>query len=124
MTTLQTLKESFKDTYLETYGEDIECALNNYEGNNDADDFTEWYTEEYIHSAEVIYYHTAIDLLRDNDPSLRDSLNLASDYGFELANLSSETLASLLVQSLMHDEIRAMGAELEAHFEHLEETQS
>ena len=44
---------------------------------------------------EVIYYSTAIRYLKDNDPSLSESLEIATEYGYEAKNLNSEVLASL-----------------------------
>ena len=49
---------------------------------------------------EIIYYTVAMKILRENDPSLNDSLALAKDYGFELDNLNSEKLASLLASDM------------------------
>ena len=45
---------------------------------------------------EVIYYSNAIEYLKEHDPSLKESIEIAIEYGFELKNLSSEVLASLL----------------------------
>ena len=44
---------------------------------------------------EVIYYSTAIRYLKENDPSLTESLEIATEYGYEAKNLNSELLASL-----------------------------
>ena len=44
---------------------------------------------------EVIYYSSAIRYLKDNDPSLSESLELATEYGYTTENLNSEVLASL-----------------------------
>tara|TARA_R110000787_G_scaffold51594_1_gene122135 strand:- start:188 stop:616 length:429 start_codon:yes stop_codon:yes gene_type:complete len=44
---------------------------------------------------EIIYYSTAIRYLKDNDPSLTESLEIATEYGYEAKNLNSELLASL-----------------------------
>jgi hypothetical protein len=49
-----------------------------------------------ITDEEVIYYGVAMEYLKENDPSLRESLDIAMEYGFDGNNLSSETLASLL----------------------------
>ena len=67
------------------------------------DDITE--LEEYLQEldengditdAEVIYYETAMKYLKENDPSLTESIEIASDMGCELKNINSELLASLL----------------------------
>lgn len=45
---------------------------------------------------EVIYYASAMDYLKENDPSLSESLELAEEYGYKLKDLNSEKLASIL----------------------------
>ena len=45
---------------------------------------------------EIIYYSNAIDYLKENDPSLNESLNIALELCLEVQNLNSEVLASLL----------------------------
>tara|TARA_B110000967_G_scaffold1009_1_gene1062 strand:+ start:3699 stop:4127 length:429 start_codon:yes stop_codon:yes gene_type:complete len=44
---------------------------------------------------EVIYYSSAIRYLKENDPSLTESLEIATEYGYTTENLNSELLASL-----------------------------
>jgi hypothetical protein len=44
---------------------------------------------------EIIYYSNAIEYLKRNDPSLRESINIAVDMGYTLENINSELLASL-----------------------------
>jgi hypothetical protein len=53
---------------------------------------------------EIIYYSAALDYLRENDPSLRQSLELAGDMGYEPKNLSSEILASILATEIVRGE--------------------
>tara|TARA_R100000734_G_C3291311_1_gene83121 strand:+ start:358 stop:804 length:447 start_codon:yes stop_codon:yes gene_type:complete len=45
---------------------------------------------------EIIYYANAIDYLREHDNSLRESLEIASEYGYKTEEINSELLASLL----------------------------
>ena len=45
---------------------------------------------------EIIYYSNAMEYLTRNDNSLRESIEIAVDYGYELKNINSELLASLL----------------------------
>jgi hypothetical protein len=45
---------------------------------------------------EIIYYSNACEYLRNNDNSLRESINIAVDMGYTLENINSELLASLL----------------------------
>ena len=44
---------------------------------------------------EIIYYSNAIEYLKENDSSLFESLEIATEYGYTTENLNSETLASL-----------------------------
>lgn len=53
----------------------------------------------------IMYYTVALDFLRDNDPSLQDSLGLAHDLGFTAENLNSELLASLLAADIARNEL-------------------
>jgi len=48
----------------------------------------------------ITHYYNAIEYLAKNDPSLRYSLELAQELGFELKNLNSKTLASLLASEI------------------------
>lgn len=45
-----------------------------------------------------------MEYLTNHDPSLRDSLKLAHDFGFSLENLNSEALASLLKSEICREE--------------------
>ena len=45
---------------------------------------------------EIIYYSNAIKYLAENDPSLTQSLELASEFDYKVNSLNSEKLASML----------------------------
>jgi len=68
---------------------------------------------------EVIYYASAIEYLKENDPSLRESMELASDMGFELKNLNSETLASILKTENVRNEFYELRDEINDFFSEL-----
>ena len=68
---------------------------------------------------EIIYYSNAIQYLKDNDPSLSDSLRIADEMGFDLKSLNSEVLASLLATEILHDEFYALENEINSFFEEL-----
>jgi hypothetical protein len=70
---------------------------------------------------EVIYYRNAIDYLSDNDASLRESLEIAEEYGYKCSDLSSEILASLLKSRSFEDEFYSHMAEIENLFEEIQE---
>lgn len=64
---------------------------------NSADDVFE-YIEERINEIEVIYYDNAMKILSKYDPSLRESLEYASDLGYDCKDLNSELLATIACQ--------------------------
>ncbi len=55
--------------------------------------------------AEIIYYDDAMEYLTEHDNSLEESLELASDLGFETQNINSTTLATLLKTQHLTEEI-------------------
>ena len=61
----------------------------------DVNDLFDDLQENGYFNEEVIYYSTAIRYLKENDPSLTESLEIATEYGYEAKNLNSEVLASL-----------------------------
>ena len=61
--------------------------------------------QDYVNSEEIIGYSRAIEYLSNNDPSLRESMELAQDMGFDMQNLSSETLANLHYQNALNEEL-------------------
>ena len=61
---------------------------------------------EYCYEQEIIYYSKAMNYLIENDPSLRDSLGIAEEYGSSLESLSSETLATIHYQDTLINSIK------------------
>lgn len=79
---------------------------------------------------EVIYYSNAIEYLKKNDPSLRESLEIASELGYTIENINSELLAALLASqnaienfSKLESEINTFFNELLEEIESVEETE-
>jgi hypothetical protein len=70
---------------------------------------------------EIIYYSNAIDFLAKNDPSLTESLEVAAELCFEVQNLNSEILASLLASKLVREEFYKLKSKINDFFEELEE---
>jgi DNA repair exonuclease SbcCD ATPase subunit len=70
---------------------------------------------------DIIYYSSAMEYLSNNDPSLNESMALASDMGFTPENLNSETLASLLASQNVREEFAELESEISIFFEELEE---
>ena len=72
-------------------------------------------------NCEVIYYSSAIKYLQENDPSLRESLEIAAEYGYEVKILNSEILASLLKSQNVRDEFLYFRDEINEFFQELED---
>ena len=70
---------------------------------------------------DIIYYAKAMEYLAENDTSLSESLKIASEYGYEVQNLNSEILASLLASRNVRDEFYELEDEINSFFEELEE---
>jgi intracellular sulfur oxidation DsrE/DsrF family protein len=73
---------------------------------------------------EIIYYSRAIEFLKKNDPSLKNSLEIASNMGFDTKNLNSEILASLLASELIRDEFSDIFTELDELCQEIKEEEA
>ena len=83
------------------YGLDIETIpYEYYDDLENAKDFERYFEElEYsTHQTECIYYSNAMKYLTEHDTSLNESLEIASKMGYEVEDLNSELLATLLMQ--------------------------
>lgn len=69
---------------------------------------------------EIFYHSRAIEFLAKNDPSLQISLGIASGYGFEVQNLNSEILASILASELAREEFYELEDEINYFFAELD----
>lgn len=71
-----------------------------YDDLEDAKDFESYFEEleESTYQVECFYYSSAMKYLTEHDTSLNESLEIASDMGYEVENLNSELLATLLMQ--------------------------
>lgn len=66
---------------------------------------------------DVIYYSNAMQYLTLHDTSLRDSIDLALERGYELKNINSELLASLLATQITTDAFWGYQSEIDEFFE-------
>ena len=90
--TLQTL--SIK--YLDEDATDFLSATFKHEIlNYDINEIQEELQDNSFFDVEIIYYHKAMEYLREKDCSLSESLELAGEMGFTFEHLNSEALASL-----------------------------
>ena len=98
----------------------LDIDLNYHIDTEEIEDFSDIQTvleESGAFNIDVIYYSVAIDYLKENDPSLKESLALASEMGFEIKNLNSETLASLLKSQNVREEFDALENEIDNFLE-------
>ena len=70
---------------------------------------------------EIIYYINAIKYLQENDPSLVDCINIALEHGYELKNINSELLASLLASQKVREQYYDLENLIHDFLNHLEE---
>lgn len=83
------------------------------------DDLTELLDDSSAFDVEMIYYSKAIEYLSENDPSLRESMEIASEYGYEAKDLNSELLASLLASRNTREEWSEKESEIETFLDSL-----
>jgi len=69
---------------------------------------------------DIIYYYNAMKYLTENDTSLYDSLQLASEMGYEVGDLDSEILASLLASREVRNDFNDLQEEIDTFFNDLE----
>ena len=127
-TTNQTRNEKIETFFAELDKRiDINDNLINYvdiDAIDNDDAFTSIYEmieENYGFNIEIIYYSNAIKYLQENDPSLRESLEIAAELGYEVKNLNSEVLASLLKSQNVRDEFLEFRDEINDFFQELED---
>lgn len=88
---------------------------------DNADEYFEYVYDNGYLDAEVIYYSNAMDYLRENDPSLRESLEIAYELGYKLKDLDSEKLASMLKTQHQKDAFEELRSKIEEAFEKVTE---
>ena len=100
------LKELFKNTGFECY---------QFKGFMDAETLIDHMRTE-ISEDEIIYYSNAMKYLSENDNSLRESMEIADELGYEPKNINSELLATLLQQRNLEEELNGLTNEIEQCF--------
>jgi hypothetical protein len=95
---------------------DIDYFLNGYEIGediNDSDDLLEIIEDNNGFDIDIIYYSKAIKYLSEHDASLRSSIDIAIDMGFDLENINSETLASLHASQKVREDFHEITDEID-----------
>lgn len=123
-TATETRLDKMKAFYNTLSSENIDIAYFADEDHQSFEDLREAIEDGNGFYVEIIYYSRAIEYLMNNDNSLRQSLEIASDMGFETKNLNSEILASLLASENAREEFNDLEREIEAFFEELNEEEA
>ena len=86
--------------------EEVQTFDDLYDILNDTDFFT----------VDIIYYFRAMEFLKEHDPSLSESLELASQYDYRPNQLNSELLASLLASEMHREKVHSLEEQINEHF--------
>jgi hypothetical protein len=91
------IKNTLQDLTLEYLGEDATEFLSLPDELDDYDthQIYQELQDNGFFNVDIIYYSKAIEYLKNNDASLSESIDIATEYGYTLENINSETLASL-----------------------------
>jgi hypothetical protein len=102
---------------------DMSYLLSNldFDNINSFDDVIDAIDNENLFNVEIVYYTSAMDYLRENDPSLQECMRIASDFGYETGRLNSELLASLLASETVREDFYEYRNSIEDFFNELEE---
>jgi hypothetical protein len=107
--------------FYDKISEQLENNINEYlneEELSEVQSFNDLYDlleEKQFFWVEIIYYHTAMDYLRENDSSLYESMALASEYDYRVEDLNSELLASLLATQNHRESFEGFRDEIEEY---------
>ena len=72
------------------------------------EDFEEEVIDNFISATEITHYSNALKYLKENDPGLQESLEIAWDFGYTCDKVNSELLATLLLQSILQEELQEL----------------
>ncbi len=97
--------QAIEDLLADRVGIEITITANDVDGVYDCDTL-----ERYVdidrainEQCDIIYYSRAMDFLAKNDPSLTEAFDAAYELGYDLKDLNSETLASVLNNRYMRN---------------------
>jgi hypothetical protein len=113
------LKQRIREIYDENpkYHElDIDDIIREIESSDsmfDLDELNEAVWDSGVLQEEFIYYHDAIKYLMENDPSLSEAFEIASEHCFDTKNLNSCVLAGLLASRQNEEDWHNLARELD-----------
>lgn len=88
---------------------------------NDYDDVYNSIEDANGFDVEIIYYRSAMEYLMQHDTSLSESLEIASEMCYDVSNLSSEILASLLASRKCREDFQELERDIDNFFDDLED---
>ena len=115
MSLIKTKEERFTE-FFNNLSEKIDIEFNHYldfEEDITLDDVTDTLRDNGAMDVEINYYSAAIKYLMKRDPSLTESLELASELGYATDSLNSEVLATLLATENLNLEYYELNEEIE-----------
>ena len=120
--TAQTAAEQIEANLIDLFDEnnldiDISYFLKYADEISNFDELQEFLQNENALDVEIIYYNKAIKYLSDNDASLCDSFALAYEIGYNLENLNSEILASILATDILRFQFNELENKINEIFE-------
>lgn len=95
---------------------DIDYILSPYpylDNINDSNDLYEIIENNDGFNIDIIYYSKAMKYLSENDTSLSESVEIASDMGYSTENLNSELLASLHASQKVREDFYSITDEID-----------
>ena len=93
----QIIYDTLQSLSLEYLGEDATEYMGSPDelGDYDTHQIYDELQDNGFFTVDIIYYSRAIEYLKENDSSLFESLEIATEYGYDAKSLNSEILASL-----------------------------
>ena len=113
---MKTIKQ--KEKFFNKISENLEFDIMDYLQTDELDDINSYdeleeeLNENGAFDIEIIYYYKAMEYLKEHDTSLSESMEIAHECGFELKNINSEVLASLLASQNARDEFYELQNEI------------
>ncbi len=108
------------ENFLSNLDTEVDTLNINLENVTDFDSLVTEIEENNGFEVEINFYGSAMEYLTENDISLKESLQLASEKGFTPENLNCEILASLLASSYAREEFDELEDEINEYFELLD----
>tara|TARA_Y100000033_G_C2727941_1_gene101881 strand:+ start:246 stop:845 length:600 start_codon:yes stop_codon:yes gene_type:complete len=107
--------------FFEKISEQLENNINDYLTDQEREEvqtFDDLYSilnDTDFFNVDIIYYSRAMEFLKEHDPSLCESLELADEYDYRPNQLNSELLASLLASEMHREKFHNLEEQINEH---------